>query len=128
MTMTKVDLAEIEDPIPAVYTLWKGRDCIYVGHSQHLRARLRQHSADKDWDHLEFYLVPDKVDRLRLEGVMILALRPLLNKGLHLGLSPDRVWELAWSQYARPSGAKRRGATAKPRRAVKKKAKTKEAR
>lgn len=115
-TYSESDLADLECPICAVYTLWAGPECLYVGHSGHLRARLRQHRRDKNFDRVECYLVDSLDDRLRLEGVLILALRPALNKGLHLGVRPNRCWELAYA-WPKPAGAKRpkgRSNAAKP--------------
>lgn len=110
-TYTESDLADVECPVRAVYILWAGDECLYVGHSGHLRARLRQHREDKAFDRVEAYLVEELDERLRLEAVLILALRPALNKGIHLGVRPNRCWELAyaWSKSPRAKSAKGRG-------------------
>jgi hypothetical protein len=115
-TYTESDLAEVQCPIRAVYILYAGQECLYVGQSGHLRARLDQHRRDKTFDRVECYLVEDLNDRLRLEGVLILSLRPLLNKGVNLGVRPNRCWELkyAWSKPASAAGAKRRRNAKKP--------------
>lgn len=103
-------MADVECPIRAVYILYTGAECLYVGQSGHLRARLTQHRKDKTFDRVECYLVEDLNERLRLEGILILALRPLLNKGVNLGVRPTRCWELkyAWSKPSSAAGAKRR--------------------
>lgn len=105
-TYSESDLADVECPIRAVYVLWAGEECLYVGQSGHLRARLRQHREDKTFDRVEVYLVDGLDDRLRLEGVMILAMRPVLNKGVNLGVRPNRCWELAYA-WSKSAGAKR---------------------
>jgi len=122
---TESDWSQAKCPLAAVYILWAGEECLYVGQSGHLRARLTQHRREKAFDRVECYLVDDLDERLRLEGIMILALRPLLNKGVHLGIRPNRCWELAyaWSKSttARRAGGRRN--TTKP--AARKSKKTK---
>ena len=113
-TYSESDLADVPCPIGAVYVLYHNTECLYVGQSSHVRARLKQHSKDKDFTHVEMYLVDDLDERLRLEAVMILALRPLLNKGIHICVRPDRCWELPY-RYARAPRA-----AGKPRRKAKK--------
>lgn len=125
-TCSESELADVECPIGAVYILWAGDECLYVGQSGHLRARLRQHRKDKTFDRVELYLEDSLDDRLRLEGVLILALRPALNRGVNLGVRPARCWELtySWSRSASaPRASGRRGNTKKSKtRSAKKKA------
>lgn len=98
------------DPVPGVYVLrTNGGGIVYVGQSNDCARRVwRQHVKDKSFDYVEVYHMSDDSSRLRLEGALILALAPDLNRGLHLGFKKSKCWEIKWSSKTRATGAKRR--------------------
>lgn len=96
-------------PTAGLYILLREDVIVYVGHSSHLQSRLRTHrrEATKDFDQAIWYHVAEESSRLRLEGILILGLLPAYNRGLNLGMSRGRVWEVKWPSS---SPRRRRGA------------------
>jgi hypothetical protein len=66
--------------IHCVYLLIKDSEVVYVGRSQNLKLRLKQHRRDKDFDRHEFYRC-ESIDKAKdLEAVLIQQHRPRLNQ------------------------------------------------
>jgi hypothetical protein len=82
--------------VPGVYLLLGlAGEVVYVGHSQNVALRLRQHRAEakKCFNTALFYHVQDLDTRLRIEGILILTLLPPYNKALLLGFADGKIWE-----------------------------------
>lgn len=101
---------------------------VYVGQSSDIARRLEEHrqgttstargyeTPAKDFHRALFFPVSSNSDRLRLEGILILALAPLLNRALFLRLSRDEeTGEAKVSQFdpraAKQSAGRRLKAT-----------------
>lgn len=102
-------------PVAGVYLLQNETGTVYVGQSGHIRQRLAQHRAEgrKLFVHALYYQIDDPVSRLLTEGILTLALRPVYNDAVLLGLKNPigggpRVWE--WNRarvYRKRGGAKK---------------------
>lgn len=65
--------------IHCVYLLLKENQVVYIGRSSNLKARLKQHKKDKDFDSSQFYRCESFNDSRDLEAVLIQQHRPTLN-------------------------------------------------
>lgn len=97
-------------PVAGVYLLLAESAIVYIGQSQNIRQRLRDHRREgkKRFDHAVWYPIPDKMSRLLTEGILILAELPMYNRQVALGLSGGKAWELplhglSWGKGRRPS-------------------------
>lgn len=100
--------------IPSVYLFFDRFDHVsYVGQSKRVIQRwARWESVGKfppsAW-HTGGYFYPgleDEGDRLALEALLILLLRPAGNRGLNLGVMPSKIWAV---RYNKKYGAAQEG-------------------
>lgn len=63
---------------PCIYFAWRGEQCVYVGQTENLRQRLRNHKKvfKEDW---LTWIPKQKQNRLRMEGFYIWLLNPPRN-------------------------------------------------
>lgn len=74
-------------PITCVYILWNNDECVYVGETENLGARLHGHFYTLVWNSVQFYEFPEHTDdavhqknmRLLLERFAIAVLNPSNN-------------------------------------------------
>lgn len=65
---------------PGVYFLFKGIDLVYIGESGCIMPRICQHYGQKNFDSFRIYaIMPDEIERKRLERKLIRKHRPILN-------------------------------------------------
>jgi excinuclease UvrABC nuclease subunit len=88
---------------PGVYLLFnEGGEIVYVGQSCNCARRIQEHAkTPKVFSNAQFYHLPSENARLILEGILILYFRPVYNRGINLGLSCGRVWEIKWPSARR---------------------------
>lgn len=96
---TEADLPK-QASVKGLYLLLDGGVVVYVGQSADIRGRLRTHrrEAKKPFETILWWACPAESDRLRLEGVLILALLPRFNRGLALGFHDKKCWEVKWKR------------------------------
>tara|TARA_R100001463_G_scaffold123944_4_gene180842 strand:+ start:584 stop:1003 length:420 start_codon:yes stop_codon:yes gene_type:complete len=64
-----------------VYVMYnRANELIYVGQSNNLNNRLRQHPKRSELSYLKYKVIESADDRIRLESMLIEKLRPNLNK------------------------------------------------
>jgi hypothetical protein len=87
-------------PVAGVYFLQNETGVVYVGQSGHIRRRLAQHRAEgrKQFHDALYYPIEDQMSRLLTEAILTLALRPVYNDAVLIGLKNPigggpRVWE-----------------------------------
>lgn len=90
-----------------LYALFQDDVLVYIGQSEHIHRRLREHRMDgaKVFNRVLFYQLDDPSSRLRAEGILILTHMPTDNKALNLGMKLGKVWEIRWR--SRPYQSKR---------------------
>lgn len=89
--------------VGGIYLLYKDDVVVYIGQSANVASRLKTHRKEalKEFHTARVYPLDDLQSRVILEGILILYFRPPYNRGLNLGLSCGRVWEVKWK---RPRG------------------------
>lgn len=88
-----------ETPTAGLYRLEKDGAPIYIGQSGDIRKRIGQHKTEgkKAFDSFLWAGVATGTDRLRLEGIAILATLPPANKNVHLGFTPQgKVYDMTY--------------------------------
>ena len=97
-----------------LYLLLQGDVIVYIGQSSDVRNRLQQHRAEgkKQFDGSVWFPCINVGDRLRYEGILILAAVPRYNRSCNLGITNDgRVYDLTRSTYSRLADAAKRKKT-----------------
>jgi hypothetical protein len=94
-------LASEEGPVQGVYRLLDASGTtVYVGQSSNIKLRLAQHRKEqtKLFEYALLYQIEAETTRLRWETILIMQYLPKYNKGLYLGLSSGKVWEIRWKR------------------------------
>lgn len=105
-------LSDFTDPSHLVgaqsglYCLYDADDRpVYIGQSQNLTARLRQHRASPPapWTSARVLCTPhlDDSERLQCEALLIVQHLPRGNRAIMLGLSDGRLWEIKFPSRRR---------------------------
>ena len=85
--------------VPGIYLLLRRGHIVYVGQSSKLLLRIQDHKRDakKDFDEVRYWPCDGSASfRLRLETILIATYLPRYNRGVHLGLSGGKMWEIRW--------------------------------
>lgn len=69
----------IEADVSGVYFLFQGESIVYVGQSRNIHSRVRDHLADKQFEHYSFIEIELPSHRKAIEAHYIEILNPLLN-------------------------------------------------
>lgn len=76
---TDYDFAHVPYGVPGVYVLYLGAEVVYVGQSGNIRARMQMHRGRFQFDRAKVSLNEHKTERLYLERVLLVRLRPRRN-------------------------------------------------